>query len=147
MSFAMSKKIYNYLFQPAPENDTMVVVEERDCSERDSLFNLFFTLGCAVDGSTSFPFGAFFDRFGLRTSRIIMRCVQKCLKDSGNLDSVFPRHFGHVSSRRGVGVEYIHVPSVISPEVAPTYKTIHGKCQLLFHSQGLHSSLEIIFVQ
>ena len=58
------------------DNETTVV---EDCSERDSLFNLCYIIGSVSVGVSSFPFGVFFDRFGLRVGRIVARYVFQCL--------------------------------------------------------------------
>ena len=46
---------------------------EDDCSARDSILNMAFTLGIATIGIYAFPFGIIFDRFGLRVSRVLAR--------------------------------------------------------------------------
>ena len=58
------------------DNETTVM---EDCSERDSLFNLCYIMGSVSVGVSSFPFGVFFDRFGLRVGRIVARYVLQCL--------------------------------------------------------------------
>ncbi len=68
----------------------------RDCSAQDAVFNLVFTLGVAAVGLSSYPFGALFDRCGLRVSRVVARCSR-----TSNRASPPPRfnttHFKKVS--------------------------------------------------